>query len=61
MIALGASTGIVPAHLLDLYKAVGGAALGTGLAEIIGSMEKNPTKVRNHNLYFLLRLKQEQD
>jgi hypothetical protein len=59
IVALGAYTGLLPGNLGEWYKAAGGAALGTGLAEVVTSMSRNPKAVRNHNLYFLLRLKQE--
>lgn len=58
VIGLGIYSGLLPAQLVDLVKAIGGFSVATDLAETIGAMQKNPTAIRNHNLYFLLRLKQ---
>jgi hypothetical protein len=58
-IAFGAYTGLLPADLVKLFAAVGGVSLVTNLAESVASIQKNPPKVRNSNLYFLLRLQQE--
>jgi hypothetical protein len=59
VIALGAYSGLLPAQLSALCTAVGGVKLVTDLAKSVAQIEKNPTKVRNSNLYFLLRLRQE--
>jgi hypothetical protein len=59
LIGLGIYGGVLPSQLADLVKAIGGFSVAKDLAETFGAIEKNPTEVRNHNLYFLLRLKQE--
>jgi hypothetical protein len=58
MLALGLISGLVPTQLSDLFK-WGGIAMSGQVAEALTSIERNPTEVRNHNLYFLLRLSQE--
>jgi hypothetical protein len=60
-IGFGAYTGLLATHLTQLVTALGGLKLIDDVSQALTSMEKNPTKVRNSNLYFLLRLKQEQD
>jgi hypothetical protein len=59
VVAFGAYSGLLPAHLKELCAAMGGLKLVEALTDSLISMEKNPTKVRNSNLYFLLRLRQE--
>jgi hypothetical protein len=49
---------VLPAHLVDLIKAVGGVNVAKDLADAFNSLESNPPEVRNSNLYFVLRLKQ---
>jgi hypothetical protein len=61
VIGFGAYTGLLPAHLTQLILALGGVKLIGEMTDALTSMEKNPTKVRNSNLYFLLRLHQEQE
>lgn len=60
-VAIGAYTGLLPAHITELCAAVGGFKLVETIAESIASIQKDPTAVRNSNLYFLLRLRQERD
>jgi len=60
LIGLGVYSGVLPAHVVDLVKTIGGFSVAKDLAETLGEIQKNPTEVRNHNLYFLLRLKEEQ-
>jgi hypothetical protein len=59
VIALGAYSGFLPTQLTALCAAVGGVKLVTDVAKTVAAIQKNPTKVRNSNLYFLLRLRQE--
>ena len=59
LIGLGIYSGILPSQLSNLVKAIGGFNVAKDLAESLGALQRNPTEVRNHNLYFLLRLKQE--
>lgn len=59
VIALGAYSGFLPTQLTALCTAVGGIKLVTDLAKSVAAIQKNPSKVRNSNLYFLLRLRQE--
>jgi hypothetical protein len=59
LIGLGIYGGVLPSQLADLVKAIGGFSVAKDLAETLGAIEKNPAEIRNHNLYFLLRLKQE--
>jgi hypothetical protein len=61
LIGLGIYGGVLPSHLADLIKTIGGFSVAKDLAETLGAIAKNPTEVRNHNLYFLLRLKQQQN
>jgi hypothetical protein len=58
LIGLGIYSGILPSQLTDLAKAIGGFSVAKDLAETLSALEKNPTEIRNHNLYFLLRLRQ---
>jgi hypothetical protein len=59
VIALGAYTGLLPNHLTELCAAVGGIKLVSDVAKSLITIQKNPNEVRNSNLYFLLRLRQE--
>jgi hypothetical protein len=58
VLAFGIYGGILPRELAELVKAVGGFSVLKDIAEAVGAIERNPAEVRNHNLYFLLRLKQ---
>jgi hypothetical protein len=58
LVGLGIYGGVLPAEIVGLVKTIGGFSVAKDLAETLGAIEKNPTEVRNHNLYFLLRLKQ---
>jgi histone H3/H4 len=60
-VGIGAYTGLLPTHITELCAAVGGFKLVETIAESIASVQKNPTAVRNSNLYFLLRLRQEKE
>ncbi len=59
MVGLGIYSGILPPHLIEICKSIGGVKLAADVAEIFASMEKHPPAIRNHNLYFLLRVKEE--
>jgi hypothetical protein len=59
LIGLGIYSGILPSQVADLVKTIGGLSVAKDLVETLGAIQRNPTEVRNHNLYFLLRLKQE--
>jgi hypothetical protein len=61
VIALGAYSGLLPTQFTALCTAVGGIKLVSDLVKSVAAIQKNPTKVRNSNLYFLLRLRQEAD
>jgi hypothetical protein len=61
LVGLGIYGGVLPANLGELVKMIGGFNVAKDLAEALGAIEKNPLEVRNHNLYFLLRLRQEAD
>ena len=58
VVGLGLYSGILPSQLADLCKTIGGFSVAKDLAETFGAIERNPKEIRNHNLYFLLRLKQ---
>lgn len=57
-IAIGLSfySGLLPEGLSELFKAIGGITLLREVADTLTSMERYPAQIRNHNLYFLLRL-----
>jgi len=59
VVGLGIYSGILPAQLVELCKAVGGVKLAADLAETFASAERHPSTIRNNNLYFLLRVKEE--
>ena len=59
LVCLGVWGGFLPSALSALFKAVGGVSLAANMAEALASMERNPSELRSHNLYFLLRLTQE--
>jgi hypothetical protein len=59
LIGLGIYGGILPSQMVELVKAIGGFSVVKDLAETLATIERNPNEIRNHNLYFLLRLKQE--
>ena len=44
-----------PAELERLFQ-IGGIALAGKLGDILAAMEKHPSEIRSHNMYFLLRL-----
>ncbi len=57
VVALGMYGGIA-SHFADVLKTGGGISFAKDLAEAIGAITRNPSEVRNNNLYFLLRLRQ---
>jgi len=58
LVGIGIYSGILPSNVRELVTAIGGFNVARDLAETLGAIEANPGEVRNHNLYFLLRLKQ---
>jgi|GEM_PF-5299626 hypothetical protein len=56
---LGVNSGIVPHQLAGIIQAIGGVTVLGNVAESLAAL--NTPTVRNNNLYFLLRLKQEAD
>jgi len=56
IVAIGIYAGILPSDISKLITAIGGFSVARDLAEALGSIGTNPEEVRNHNLYFLLRL-----
>jgi hypothetical protein len=59
LVCLGVWGGFLPSALSALFKAVGGVSLAANMAEALASIERNPSELRSHNLYFLLRLTQD--
>jgi hypothetical protein len=59
LIGLGIYSGILPSHVADLVKTIGGFSVTKDLADTFLAIQRNPPEIRNNNLYFLLRLKQE--
>jgi hypothetical protein len=58
VLALGIYSGLLPATGTQVMTALGGLSVAKDIAEGLGAIEKNPVEIRNHNLFFLLRLKQ---
>jgi len=58
LVAIGIYAGILRSDISKLVTAVGGFNIARDLAEALGAIGTNPDEVRNHNLYFLLRLGQ---
>jgi hypothetical protein len=58
VMGMGVFGGFLPASLKAILGAIGGASLVKEMAETLFSLEKNPSQVRSHNLFFLLRLEQ---
>jgi len=56
-VALGVHTGIVPTQMAAIVGAIGGFSALGNIAEALASLKSS--SVRNDNLFFLLRLKQE--
>jgi hypothetical protein len=56
---MGVHAGIIPSEMATIVNALGGVKILADLAEAIATL--NNSTVRNHNLFFLLRLKQESD
>jgi hypothetical protein len=59
LIGVGIYSGVLPSQLTNLVTAIGGFNVAKDLAESLAAMQRNPAEIRNNNLYFLLRLKQE--
>jgi hypothetical protein len=59
VVGLGVFGGFLPTQLAEVIKTVGGIGLVRELGEAFASIERNPSEIRNHNFYFLLRLNQE--
>jgi hypothetical protein len=58
IMGLGIYTGLLPSEIAPLVKAVGGLNVARDIVETIASIKDEPAEVRNHNLYFLMRLRQ---
>lgn len=58
LVGIGIYTGILPSDISKLVTTIGGFNVARDLAEGFGAVGANPEEVRNHNLYFLLRLGQ---
>jgi hypothetical protein len=54
-IGIGAISGMIPPTLERVFQ-IGGIALAGKLGDLLGAIEKYPSEVRSHNMYFLLRL-----
>jgi hypothetical protein len=54
-IGLGLLSGMIPPELQRVFQ-IGGVALAGKLGDIIGAIEKHPSEIRSHNMYFLLKL-----
>jgi hypothetical protein len=59
LVGIGIHAGILPADLTKLVTVIGGFNVAKDLAETLGKIVQKPTEIRNHNLYFLLRLQGE--
>jgi hypothetical protein len=55
-VGLGLYGGLSPHDLADFLKIVGGVGLLSQIGETVGLIETNPAEIKNHNLYFLLKL-----
>lgn len=55
-VGLGVYSGLLPSDLANLFKVAGGVGLLSQLGEAAALIEKNPAEIKNHNLYFLLKL-----
>jgi hypothetical protein len=58
VLGIGVFGGLLPASLKTILGAVGGISLLREVAETLASLERYPSQVRSHNLFFLLRLEQ---
>lgn len=59
VIGIGVFGGILPAQLAELCRTIGGVSLVREMAEALATLKEQPTEVRNHNLFFLLKVKQQ--
>lgn len=55
-VGLGVYGGLLPSDLAGLLKVAGGVGLLSQIGEAIGLIERNPQEIKNHELYFLLKL-----
>jgi hypothetical protein len=55
-VGLGVYGGLLPSDLAALFKVVGGVNLLSQIGETVGLIERNPQEIKNHELYFLLKL-----
>jgi len=55
-VGLGAYGGLLPSDLACLLTAIGGVGFLSQVGEAVGLIEKTPGEIKNHNLYFLLKL-----
>ncbi len=55
-VGLGVYSGLLPSDLANLFKVAGGVGLLSQVGEAAALIEKNPAEIKNHNLYFLLKL-----
>lgn len=55
-VGLGVYSGLLPSDLAALFKVAGGVGLLTQIGEAAGLVERNPEEIKNHDLYFLLKL-----
>jgi hypothetical protein len=56
VISIGVIGGLLPKEIRQLFAAVGGFKMLSDISESAFSIERRPNEVRNHELYFLLRL-----
>ncbi len=59
LVGLGVYGGLLPTQIVQLCTAIGGFKLVADFAEAIAAIQRHPDEVKNHNLYFLLRLQEE--
>jgi hypothetical protein len=56
LVGIGIYTGILPSDITRLVTLIGGFNVAKDLTETLGKIGQEPEQIRNHNLYFLLRL-----
>ena len=59
LVAFGVYAGLFSPHMADMVKVAAGFGLVKEMTEAVGELICSPSEIQNHNLYFLLRLKQE--
>ena len=59
-VGLGVYGGLLPSDLAGMLKVAGGVGLLSQIGEAVGLIERNPGEIKNHNLYFLLRMENSQ-